>query len=147
MHENVFHAHTLSHPPTPSHMPMPSMKIVTGNANDTQLPSLCRLTNTHDNLAMGNPSRVNLNSCHSTLSLSDKRDRVFSLRQQNFSDNTAGLSHPCKTFSDSTSSLLHPFKTFSDSTAGLLHPFGSFTPIQKPSRIVPRVFYTHSKPS
>ena len=91
MHENVFHAHTPSHPPTPSHVPMPSEKIVTGNANDKQLSSPCRLTNTQCNLPMGNPSRVNPDSYHSTLGLSDEHDRVFSLRQQNFLDFTTGL--------------------------------------------------------
>ena len=56
MHENVFHSHTPSHPLTSSCVPMPSVKIVIGNANDTQLPSPCRLTNTQCNLPMGNPS-------------------------------------------------------------------------------------------
>ena len=92
MHENVFHAYTSSHPPTPSHVPMLSVKIVIGNANDTQLPSPCRLTNTQCNLPMdSNPSRVNPDSYHSTLGLSDEHDRVFSLRQQHFLDFTASL--------------------------------------------------------
>ena len=111
-----------SHSPTPSHTAMPIMAIVTGNANDTQLPSLCWLPNTQCNFPMGNPSRVNPDSYHSTLGLGDKPDRVFSLGQQNFSDSTAGLSHPCKTFSDSTAGLLHH--------SSLLHLFRSFTPIR-----------------
>ena len=79
-----FHAHTPSHSPTPSHMPMPSVAIITGNTNDTHIPSLCRLTNTQCNLPMGNQYRVNLDSYHSTLGLSDKHDRVFSFGQHNF---------------------------------------------------------------
>ena len=118
-----FHAHTLSHSSTPSHTAMPSVAIVTGNANDTQIPSLCWLTNTQCNLPMGNPSRVNLDSYHSTLGLSDGHDRVFSLGQQNFLDSIAGLSHLCKTFSDSTAGLSHSFKIF---------------------RILPRVSFTHT---
>ena len=110
-------------------MPTSSVAIVTSNANDTHIPSLCRLTNTQCNLPMDNQSRVNPGSYHSTLGLSDKYDRVFSLGQQNFSVTTAGLSHPCKTFSD------RPIRVFYTHT-GLLHPFGSFTPI--------RVFYSHS---
>ena len=136
-----FHAHTPSHSPTPKHLPMPSVAIVTANANDTQLPSLCRLTDTQCNLPMGNPSRVNPNSNHSTLGLSDKHDRVFSFGQQNFSNSTAGLSHPCKTFSDSTAGLSHIFRSFTlirvfHTHSSILHLLGSFTPI--------RVFYTHS---
>ena len=79
-----FHAHTPSHSPTPSHMPMPSVTIFTGNTNDTHIPSLCRLTNTQCNFSMGNQSRVNHDSYHSTLGLSDKHDRVFSFGQQKF---------------------------------------------------------------
>ena len=122
-----FHAHTPSQSPTPSHKPMPSVANVTGNANDTQVPSLCRLTNTQCNLPLGNPSRVNLDSYHSILGLSDEHDRVFALGQQNFPDSTAGLSHPYKTFSDSTAGLSHSFRSFTP-IRGLLHPFGSFTP-------------------
>ena len=73
-----FHAHTPSHSPTPSQMPMPSVAFVTGNTNDTHIPSLCWLTNTQRNFPIGNQSQVNPNSDHSTLGLSDKHDRVFS---------------------------------------------------------------------
>ena len=106
-----FHAHTPSHSPTPLHMAMPSVAIITGNANDTQIPSLCRLTNTQCNFPMGNPSRVNLDSYHSTLGLSDEHDRVFYLGNITFwitpwvsnthielLDNIAGLSHPYRIF-------------------------------------------------
>ena len=37
------HAHILSHPPTPSHMPMLSVTTVTGGTNDTHIPSPYRL--------------------------------------------------------------------------------------------------------
>ena len=113
MHE-YFHAHNPSHSPTPSHMSMPSVAIVTGNANDTQIPSPCRLTNTLCNLPMGHPSRANPDPYHSTLGLSDKHDHVFSLRQQNFSDSTAGLSHPFGSFT--------PIQVF-HTPLGILHPF------------------------
>ena len=93
-----FHAHTPSHSSTPSHMPMPSVAIVIGNANDSHIPSLCWLTNTQCNLPMGNQSRVNPDSYHSTLGLSDKHDRVFSFGQQNFSAYIASLLHPHRTF-------------------------------------------------
>ena len=120
---------------------MSCVAIVIGNANDTHIPSLCRLTNTQCNLPKGNPTRVNPDSYHSTLGLSDKHDCVFYFGQHNFSayaagllhqlrtfsESTAGLSHPCKTFLDSTADLSHRCKTFSDSTAGLSHPFWSLT--------------------
>ena len=35
-----------SHPPTTSHMPMPSVTTVTGSTNDTHIPSPYRLTST-----------------------------------------------------------------------------------------------------
>ena len=93
-----FHAHTLSHPSTPSHMPIPSVAVVTSNVNDTHIPSLCRLTNTQCNLPMGNQSRANPDSYHSTLGKSDKHDHVFYFRQQSFSAYTAGLLHLHRTF-------------------------------------------------
>ena len=79
-----FHAHTLSHSSTPSHMLMSSVTIVTGNTNDTHIPSPFRLTNTQCNLSMSNQSRVNLDSHHSTLGISVKRDHVFSLCNRTF---------------------------------------------------------------
>ena len=117
-----FHAHTPSQSPNPSHMPMPNVAIITGNANDTQISSLCLLTNTQCNLPMGNPSRVNPDSYHSTLGLSDEHDRVFSFGQQNFSACTVGLLHPHKTFQ--------------------IAPRVSHTHT-KPFRIVPWVSHTH----
>ena len=120
---NYFHAHTPSHSPTPSHMPMPSVAIITGNTNDTHIPSICRLTNTQCNLPMGNQSRVNLNSYHSTLGLSDKHDRVFFLGNRNFSLRLGSLT---------------PKRNFPDNTAGLLHPYRTF-------RMIPQVSYTHTE--
>ena len=131
-----FHAHTPSHSPTPSHMPMTSVAIVTGNANDTQILSLCRLTNTQCNLPMGNPSQVNPDSYHSILGLSDKHDRVFSFGQQNFSAYTAGLLHP-HNFSDNTTGISHPYINFGYLRGSLtIHKF----------HISPRVSYTHTRP-
>ena len=79
-----FHAHIPSHSPTHSHMTMPSVSIINGNTNDTHIPSLYRLTNTQCKSPMGNQSRVNLDSYHPTLVLSDKYDRVFYFGQQEF---------------------------------------------------------------
>ena len=87
-----------SHSSTPSHMPMPSMTIVTGNTNDTYIPSLCPLTNTQCNLPMGNQSRVNPDSYHSTLGLSDKHDRVFSLGNRNFDSRLGSLTPKFQAF-------------------------------------------------
>ena len=116
-----FHAHTLSHSPTPSHMSMPSVEIVTGNTNDTHISSLSRLTNTQCNLPMGNQSRVNLDSYHSTLGLSDKHDRVFSFGQQNFSAYIAGLLHPYRNFGSCRGFLTPMFQAFH--LRGLTAPF------------------------
>ena len=117
-----FHAHTPSHSSTPSHMPMPSVAIVIGNANDTQIPSLCRITNTQCNFPMGNPSRVNPDSYHSTLRLSDNYDLVFLLGNRTFRI-TPRVSHT---------------------------PRGTFWIVlrvshtsAKPFRIVPHFFHTH----
>ena len=116
-----FHAHTPSHSLTPSHMPMPSVAIVTGNTNGTHIPSLCRLTNTQCNLSMGNQSRVNPDSYHSTRGLSDKHDRVFSFGQQNFFSYTAGLLHPYRNFGSCRWSLTPMFQAFH--LRGLMAPF------------------------
>ena len=68
-------------------------------------------------------SRVTPDSYHSTLSLCDKLTVCFHLRQHNSSAYT--------------SSLLHPYRNF-----GYLH--GSLPPTQK-FRISPRVSYTHTE--
>ena len=117
-----FHAHTPSHSPTPSHMPTPSVAIVTGNTKDTHTPNLCRFTNTQCNLPMGIRSRFNPDSYHSTLGLSDKHERVFSFRQQNFSTYTASLLHPYRNFVSFRGSLTPMFQAF--------HLRGLTTPIQ-----------------
>ena len=111
-------------------MPMPSVVIVTGNANDTQIPSLCRLTNTQCNFPMGNPSRVNPDFYHSTLGLSDKHDREFSFGQQNFSTYTAGLLHPLRTFRIAPR-VTHTHTEISNIFAGLLHPYRNFGYLRK----------------
>ena len=144
-----FYAHTSSHSLTPSHMPMPSVAIVTGNTNDTHIPSLYQLTNIQCNLPMGNQSRINSDSYHSTLGLSDKHDRVFSLGNKNFGLHLGSLT-PKQNFPDNTMGLLHPYRIFrtisqvsythteffSNDTAGLLHPYRFFF------RMKPRVSYT-----
>ena len=148
-----FHAHTPSHSPTPSHMPMPSVAIVIGNANDNQIPSLSRLTITQCNLPMGNPSRVNPDSYHSTLSLSDKHDRVFSFGQQNFSAYTAGLLHLHKTFRiipRVSNTHTKPFRIVPQVSHTHAKPFRIVPQVShthvKPFQIVPRVSHTHAKP-
>ena len=117
--------HISSHSPTPSHMLMPSVVIVTGNANDTHLSSLCRITNTQCNLTMGNKSRVNPDSYHSTLGLSDNYDRVFYFGQQNFSAYTVGLLHPYRNFGSCRGSLTPIFQAFH---LRRLRPPSCFTP-------------------
>ena len=119
-----FHAHILSHSPTPLHMPMLSVEIVTGNTNDTHVPNLRRLTNTQCNLPMGNQFGVNPDSYHSTLGLSDKHDRVFFFWATELSGLHRGALTPTQNFSDSTAGLSHPYRTF---------------------RIIPRVSNTHTK--
>ena len=116
-----FHAHNPSHSPTPSHLPMPSVTIVTSNTKDTHIPSFCWLTNTQCNSSMGNQSQVNPDSYHSTLSLSDKHDRVFSFKQQNFSAYTMGLLHPYRNFGSCHGSLTPMFQAFH--LRGLTTPF------------------------
>ena len=107
-----FHAHTPSRSPTPSHMLMPSVEIITFSTHDTHIPNLCRITNTECNFPMGNQSRVNPDSYHSTLSLSDKHNRVFSFGQQNFSTYTAGLLHTYRNFGSCRRSLTPMFQAF-----------------------------------
>ena len=69
-------AHIPSHSPTLSHMPMSSVTTTTGSTNDTHIPSPYRLTNTQCKVSMGNQSRVNHDSYHTTRSLCDKHDRL-----------------------------------------------------------------------
>ena len=73
------HAHIPSNSPTPLHMHMPSVKIVTGITNDLCIePSPTLLHN------VSNQSPVNPDSYHTTRSLYDKHDRVSSLGNKNF---------------------------------------------------------------
>ena len=96
-----------SHSETPSHMHMASVKTVTDITNDPCIePSLAHQYPMQ--VPMGNQSRVNPDSYHTTRSLCDKHDRVSSweielfgshrgslIPIQNFSDDTMGLLHPC----------------------------------------------------
>ena len=116
-----FHAHIPSHSLTHSHMTIPSVKIVNGNTNDTHIPSLCRLTNTQCKSPMGNRSRVNPDSYHPTLGLSDKHNHVFSFGQQNLSAYTAGLLHLYRNFGSCRGSLTPMFQAFH--LRGLMAPF------------------------
>ena len=102
---------------------MSSVAIVTGSANDTHILSLCRLTNTQCNFLMGNQSRVNPDSYHSTLGLSDKYDRVFSLGNRNFGSCLGSLT-PKQKFSDNT--LLHPYRIFRRYRGSLTPKFQAF---------------------
>ena len=91
-------------------------------------------------------SRVTPDSYHSTLSLCDNHDRVFSSRVTpdsyhltlSLCDNLTVCFHLGQHNSSAyTSSLLHPYRNF-----GYLHR--SLTPTQK-FQISPRVSYTHTK--
>ena len=79
----LHHAHIPSHSLTPSHMHMPSVKTVTGITNDPCIePSLAYQYPMQ--VPMGNLSRVNPDSYHTTLSLCDKYDRVSSFGNRTF---------------------------------------------------------------
>ena len=91
-------------------------------------------------------SRVNPDSYHSTLSLRDNHDRVFSSRvipdsyhsTLSLCDNLTVCFHLGQHKSSAyTSSLLYPYRNF-----GYLH--GCLTPTQK-FQISPRVSYTHTE--
>ena len=147
-----FHAHILSHSPTPSHMPMPSVTTVTGSTNDTHMSSPYRLTSTQCKCQWStNPESI------PTL-ITQLEDYVITITvcilfgQQSFSDYTAGLLHPHKTFRITpqvsytrkellaqATSLLHPYRTFE-------YLCGSLTPIQKFSDISAGFLHPNSKP-
>ena len=77
------HAHIPSHSPTPSHMHMLSVKTVTGITNDPCIePSPAHQYPMQ--VSMGNQSRVNPDSYHTTRSLCDKHDCVSSLGNRTF---------------------------------------------------------------
>ena len=103
--------------------------------NDIHIPSPCRLTNIQCNFQWVSESRVTPDSYHSTLSLRDNHDRVFSLSGNRTFRPTLRVSYTHTEISDISTSLLHPHRNF-----GYLH--GSLTPTQK-FRISPRVSYTH----
>ena len=128
--------------------------------NGVHLPSSCRLSNTQCNFQWVSKSRVTPDSYHSTLSLHDNHDRVFSSRVTPDSYNSTlslrdnmtmcFLSRANRTFRptlrasyihtkilDISTGLLHPHRNF-----GYLH--GSLTPTQK-FRITPRASYTHTE--
>ena len=128
--------------------------------NDIHIPSPCRLTNTQYNFQWVSKFRVTPNSYHSTLSLRDNHDRVFSSRVTSDSyhstlslrDNLTVCFHlsgnitfrpTLRAFyihteiSDISMGLLHPHRNF-----GYLH--GSLTPTQK-FRISLWVSYTHTE--
>ena len=69
------HAQIPSHSPTPSHMHMPSVKIITCITHDPCIkPSPAHQYPMQ--VPMGNQSQVNPDSYHTTRSLGDKHDRV-----------------------------------------------------------------------
>ena len=127
--------------------------------NDIHIPSPCRLTNTQCNFQWVSKYRVTPDSYHSTLSLRDNHDRVFSSRVTpdsyhstlSLRDNmtVCFLSRATELFSLHCEPLTSK-KKFWIST-GFLHPhrnFGylhrSLTPTQK-FGISPRVSYTHTE--
>ena len=137
--------------------------------NDIHIPSPCRLTNTQCNFQWVSKSRVTPNSYHSTLSLHDNHDRVFSSRVTpdsyhltlSLRDNhdhvfssrvTPDSHHSTLSLRDiMTLCFLSREQNFSAYTASLLHPHrnfgylhGSLTPTQK-FWISPQVSYTHTE--
>ena len=105
--------------------------------NDIHIPSPCRLTNTQCNFQRVSKSRVTPDSYHSTLSLRDNYDRVFSLSGNITFRPTLRASYIHTEISDISTGLLHPHRNFE-----FLHR--SLTPTQR-FRITPRVSYTHTE--
>ena len=128
--------------------------------NDTHIPSPCRLTNTQCNFQWVSKSRVTPDSYHSTLSLRDNHDRVFSFRvtSDSYHSTLSLRDHHDRVFSLLGNRTFRPtlrasyiHTEISDISTGLLHPHrnfkqlhGSLTPTQK-FRIAPRVSYTHTE--
>ena len=117
--------------------------------NDIHIPSPCRLTKSQCNFQWVSKSQVTLNSYHSTLSLRDNHDRVFSFRI------TPDSYHSTLNLRDNHTEIrISPRVSYThteirDSSPGLLYPHrnsgylpGSLTPTQK-FGIAPRVSYTH----
>ena len=105
--------------------------------NDIHIPSPCRLNNTQCNFQWVSKSRVTPDSYHSTLSLRDNHDRVFSISGNRIFRPTLRVSYIHTEISDISMGLLHPHRNF-----GYLH--GSLTPTQK-FGISPLVSYTHTE--
>ena len=91
------HAHIPSHSPTPSYMPMPSVTIVTGSTNDTNVLSPHRLTSTQCKCQWAtNPESI-------PTPITQLEVYVITITvciifgQQSFSDYTAGFLHPYRT--------------------------------------------------
>ena len=104
--------------------------------NDIHIPSPCRLNNTQCNSQWVSKSRVTPDFYHSTLTLRDNHDRVFSLSGNRTFRPTLRVSYIHTEISDIFTGLLHPHRNF-----GYL--LGSLTPTKK-FWISPRVSYTHT---
>ena len=92
--------------------------------NNIHIPSPCRLTNTQCNFKWVSKSRVTPDFYHSTLSLCDNNDCVFSLSGNRTFRPTLRVSYVYTEILDISTGLLHPHRNF-----GCLH--GSLTPTQK----------------
>ena len=103
------HAHIPSHPPTPSHMPMPIVTTITSGTNDTHIPSPYQLTSTQCKCQWAtNPESIptpiiqleiyviTMTVCllWATELFGSHRGSLTPMLQ-NFSDHIAGLLHPC----------------------------------------------------
>ena len=73
--------------------------------------AFCRLTNTQCNLPMGNQSRVNPDSYHLTLGLSDNMTVCFLLGNRIFGLRLGSLT-PKQNVPDNVTRLLHPYTIF-----------------------------------
>ena len=128
------HAHILSHSPTLSHMPMPSVTTITSSTNDTHVLSPYQLTSTQCKCQWEtNPESIP-ESYHTTPSLHDNHNRVYSFLATELFRLHRGSLTPTQNFLDNTVGLLHSYRTF-----GSCHM--SFTPILN-FRISLRVSYT-----
>ena len=141
--------------------------------NDIHISSTCRLTNTQCNFQWVSKSRVTPDSYHSTLSLHNNHDRVFSFRVTpdsyhstlSLCDNmtvcflsraTELFGLHCEPLTSTQKFRISPRVSYthtkiSDNSTGLLHPHknlgylpGSLTPTQK-FGISPWVSYTHTE--
>ena len=123
------HAHIPSHALTPSHMPMPSVTIVTGSTNDTHVLGPYRLTSTQCKFQWAtNPKSIptpitQLEIYVTTITL------CILFGQQSFSDYTAGLLHPHRTFRINRGSLTPKFQAFHMlRPKHVIYHFDHFTP-------------------